>query len=165
MSSPRRASEEFRVPDIAGTVEGWRAWGVPANRPSFGTLPKLYSVSHNRYFWKPKEFARATCRRCNETPGENCTCGFYSAKTLDHLMGMSYHQYDAEAGGYFHVVGQVANWGKVVEGSQGWRAEKSYPVHLYVPYEAWPLAKPLSENYGVPVSLKNILIPHRRRAI
>jgi hypothetical protein len=151
--------EDFTVPDLTQAVEGWRAWKVPARLPRYGVAPKLYSVVWD-FFWSPRQVSEAVCERCGEnTPGESHVCGFYSAKTLAHLQTMTYHRYDAEADGIFVVIGQVANWGKVIEGSLGWRAQKSYPVQLYVPYEAWPLAKPLSEAYGVPVSLKNFLKP------
>jgi hypothetical protein len=90
-------------------------------------------------------------------PNEHCTCGFYSAKTYDHLQSMTYHLYDAEANGMFHIAGRVANWGKVVEGTQGWRSEFSYPLELFVPFEAWRLCTPLESLYGVPSQLKNTL--------
>lgn len=164
------ANQSFKAPDLIGTVEGWRAWGVPSKLPPFGMTPKLYSVTYTEYFWRPRQTMHAMCdaerpgrcRKGGDSPGEECSCGFYSAKTLEHLMSMSYHLYDADAKGYFHVVGQVANWGKVIEGTQGWRAAKSYPVRLFVPFEAVHLAKPLADAYGVPVSLKNILTPVER---
>jgi ribosomal protein L37E len=162
---------DFKAPDVIGTVEGWRAWGVPANLPDFGVPPKLYSVTHKvkgtPYYWTPRQKARAECRRCgaDEVPGEHCACGFYSAKTVEHLMSMRYHEYDADGLGMYHVVGRVANWGKVIECSSGWRSAFSYPVHLYIPFEAFELAKPLQAAYGVPVSLKNHLKPVRRRPL
>jgi len=156
---------DFQAPDVVGTVSGWRAWGIQADTPRWAH-PLLYSVTYTAYFWEPRKLSQAECRRCGEdVPGEKCSCGFYSAKTLAHLMSMTYHQYDAEHNGYFHVVGKVANWGKVIEGSQGWRAQKSYPVALYVPFEAHYLAERLGDTYGVPVRLKNILIPGHRKAI
>jgi hypothetical protein len=58
------------------------------------------------------------------------------------------------------IVGRVANWGKVVPGTQGWRAEYAYPEMLYVPFEvARYLARPVSDTYGVPVTLMNLLDP------
>lgn len=150
----------FKPPtlEIAGTVEGWRSWGVSQELPHYGTAPKLYSVSIRSYYWVPRRESIAECEKCGiNVPGEAHTCGFYSAKTMEHLMSMHYHQYDADYSGMFHVVGQVANWGKVVEGTQGWRAQKSYPTKLYIPYEAHKLAIPLKKAYGVSVQLMNFL--------
>lgn len=157
---------DFEAPDLAGTVEGWRAWQVPVKVPPFGVSPKLHSVTYGSYYWTPRQAMIADCNSCgDDAPGENCHCGFYSAKTFDHLMGMSYHWYDAENDGMFKVVGQVANWGKVIEGSQGWRSRFSYPVQLWIPFEAWRLAKPLSTGYGVPVKLVNHLNPGMRNPV
>jgi hypothetical protein len=159
---------ETLIPDVLGTVKGWRAWGIKPELPADG-IPLLHSVTYGRYIWKPREVQTAKCRRhaaAHATedppgvPGNHCSCGNYSAKDYDHLVSMQYHFYDAENQGMFHVIGEVANWGKVVEGTQGWRAQHSYPVSLYVPFEAWPLALPLQTAYGVPVRLKNFLGRH-----
>lgn len=156
----------MQAPDFHETVEGWRAWGVPVTPPPFGVAPKLTSVTtmgsadrRTAPVWEPRKAAEAVCPKngSHEPPHEPCSCGFYSAKSLDHLMSMTYHVYDADGRGMFRVIGQVANWGKVIEGSKGWRAQFSYPVQLFVPFEAWRLVKPLSEAYGVPVRLQNIL--------
>jgi hypothetical protein len=146
---------DFRAPDLIGSVEGWRSWSVKAELPPFGAAPKLESVTHS-YFWSPRVKARAECGKCDDTPGENCTCGFYSAKNLDHLRSMAYVSYDGEAG-VVSVVGRLACWGKVIEGTQGWRSEFAYPVELYVPFEAHKIAKALGEAYGIPVRLLNLL--------
>lgn len=149
------------APDLMEAVEGWRAWKVSATVPHFGVAPKLMSPQHGNYHWVPRKEQLAECHKCGENvPGESCGCGFYSARDFDHLMTMSYHLYDLEAG-MVAVIGQVANWGKVIEASLGWRAAKCYPVKLFVPYEAWRLAEPLSEAYGVPVELKNFLKPRK----
>jgi hypothetical protein len=147
----------FRAPEEVGVAEGWRVWQVKIELPAFGMPPKLESVTHN-YYWAPRQKARAICERgCGSSvPGEHCTCGFYSAKTLEHLRSMHYPNYDLETG-YVAIAGKMANWGKVIEGSQGWRSEYSYPMRLYVPFEAFRLAKPLEVAYGVNVTLLNIL--------
>lgn len=155
----------FSAPDVIGTVEGWRAWSVKREPPPFGTVPKLRSATYN-YWWTPRVKARAECSHCtnedpasdNHVPGTQCTCGFYSAKTLEHLREMGYHSYD-QGSDTVSVVGQLANWGRVIEGSQGWRAEFAYPAVLFAPFEAWKLAKPLQRAYGVPVKLLNLLDP------
>jgi hypothetical protein len=149
---------QFRAPDQIGVAEGWRAWKVSVELPAFGVPPKLESATYG-YYWAPRVKARAVCRKgCDEAdvPGEGCTCGFYSAKSLEHLMSMGYADY-RHGVDTFTVVGKIANWGKVIEGSQGWRAEYAYPMMFYVPFEYWRFAKPISEAYGVPVRLMNIL--------
>jgi hypothetical protein len=155
------------VPDFTEVMIGWRAWGVPASWTP-GEVPLLHSVTHGDYVWTPREVVEAHCPKAKfgkgsghgdppTVPGENCTCGFYSAKTRDHLQSMSYHKYDAERSGMFHVMGEVALWGKVVEGTQGWRAQFGYPRKLYVPFEAHKLVAPLKDAYGCEVVLNNIL--------
>jgi hypothetical protein len=152
------ADTEFRAPDLIGAVEGWRAWHVLREPPPYGTTPRLESVTWS-YYWAPRVKAAASCSKGEDhVPGEHCTCGFYTAKTLAHLRDMGYHSYD-ENSGRVCVVGRIANWGKVIEGTQGWRSEFAYPVQLYVPFEAYRLAKPLSNAYGVPVKLLNLLDP------
>lgn len=153
------------IPDFSEVMVGWRAWGVDPDTPA-GTPPLLQSVTYGHHIWQPREAIEATCARHNssgvkyadhEVPVEDCTCGLYSAKTYEHLQSMRYHEYDADKRGLYHVVGSVSLWGKVIEGSQGWRAQFGYPRELFVPFEAWRLAKPLADAYGVPVQLKNIL--------
>jgi hypothetical protein len=154
----------FTAPDVIGTVEGWRAWKVALTPPRFGGFPKLYSASEN-FYWAPRVKAAAECRKgCKDpdptsdrhVPGTHCSCGFYSAKSLEHLRSMGYHTYD-ENGSNTRVVGQLANWGRVIEGGQGWRSEYAYPALLFIPFEAWRLAIPLQRAYGVPVKLLNLL--------
>lgn len=160
------------IPDFHEIMVGWRAWGVKAD-VALGDVPLLRSVTYGSHHWNPREPMEATCRAAekrakrniaanvnpgrHECPSEGCSCGLYSAKTREHLQGMAYHRYDAEGRGMFHVIGEVALWGKVIEGTQGWRAQYGYPRRLYVPFEAWHLAEPLAEAYGCPVELNNIL--------
>lgn len=151
----------FTVPDLSEAVEGWRTWRV--EEPAYGVGPKLFSVSHSSYYWWPRKAAEAECIHCaqwDDVPGQRCSCGFYSARTLEHLLSMSYHFYNSEYG-QWGVVGQVANWGRVVPGDQGWRSQFSYPVCLYVPFEAARILGPaLQETYGVKVKMLNVLKPH-----
>jgi hypothetical protein len=155
-----------RAPDELGTVTGWRAWRV-ARKPEEDGSVLLRSASYD-YVWVPFEKARASCESCRSedpgsrdcVPGEHCSCGFYTAKTLPHLRSMGYHMYDSEHDGEVTIVGRVANWGKVIPGTQGWRAEYAYPEMLYVPFEvARMLARAVADTYGVPVTLLNLLDP------
>jgi hypothetical protein len=118
--------DSFTVPDMIGTVEGWRAWNVLREPPAFGTTPRLESATYS-YWWTPRVKARAECpKHPDHVPGQDCTCGFYAAKTLPHLRKMGYQAYDEEAK-RICVVGRLAMWGKVIEGDQGWRSEYAYP--------------------------------------
>jgi hypothetical protein len=158
----RRPDSDFKAPDLVGAVEGWRCWAVPTELPPFGVAPKVYSVTWSNFYWTPKQTSAAVCEfgcPAEDVPGESCGCGFYSAKTREHLLSMAYHIYDAEETGRYRIMGRIANWGKVIEGSQGWRSQYSYPIEFFVPFEAWRLAKPLAESYGVKVKLDNILAP------
>lgn len=153
---------DFVVPDVVGVVEGWRAWAVDGRDR---LMPRMYSVTQSQYYWAPRKQAQAQCLRgrvndlCKgqPPPREACTCGFYSAKSLTHLQGMGYNGYNADANGRFKIIGRVANWGTVIEGKQGWRSQFSYPLELFVPFEAWRLMEPLTRLYGVPASLMNHL--------
>jgi hypothetical protein len=161
----RLPDPNFKVPDLIQAVEGWRVWRVSTELPRFGASPKMYSATHSNYYWTPRKVSLAACRKCDQdVPGEKCSCGFYSAKTFSHLMTMAYHWYNMDDG-YVMVLGQVANWGKVIEGTQGWRAAMAYPVKLWVPFESWKIAQALEDGYGVPVALKNYLKPAGRRAM
>jgi hypothetical protein len=158
---PKKAADpNFEAPDLVGHVEGWRAWKVLRQPPPYGLPPKLYSATYDTYYWTPRRAVIAECdRHCPEAqiPGENCSCGFYAARTYEHLMTMSYPQYDPEADEIV-VIGQVAMWGKVIPGTLGWRAAKAYPVRLFVPFEALrTLGPPLQRGYGVPVRPMNWL--------
>ena len=94
----------------------------------------MHSVTHSGYTWYPMQAAEAECGK-DHTPGDaRCGCGFYSAKSLKHLIHLGYHSYgDYDQDRYTKVVGQVACWGQVTEGTQGWRSQYAYPVMLFVP--------------------------------
>lgn len=165
-----QAEADGTMPDVIGYVVGWRAWDV-ARQPDSDGKVMLQSVTHS-YTWVPFEKARAECSVCTSTdtrardciPGDACSCGFYAAKSLEHLRTMSYHTYNSEDDdGPVTIVGRLAMWGKVIEGSQGWKAEYAYPEMLFVPFEvAKSLAQPVSNTYGVPVTLLNLLDPAAR---
>lgn len=148
--------ETDEVPDMIEPCVGWRVWGVHVNLRN-GELPILHSATA-AHVWEPGIPTAAVCGRGNKhgPPCNGHGCGLYAAKTYKHLMGMSYPSYNADSGEW-NILGEVNLWGKVVEGTQGWRAQYGYPKKLYVPFEANYLARPLHEAYGVPVALKNFL--------
>jgi hypothetical protein len=134
-------------------VLGWRAWRVDW----LGRVPTLFSVagrgSVEDQLWPPRRWMVAKCPNGHvETiPDESCTCGLYAAKDLDQLISLGYgywHQMDAAI-----VLGEVAYAGKVIEGSQGWRAARGRLNRLWVPAHKYEWAAPIERHYRIPVGL------------
>jgi hypothetical protein len=149
-------NQHVAIPDEIECVWGWRAWDLSV-KP--GQPMRLKSKVRDTY-WAPRQPTVAKCpkpKATHECPGDNCTCGLYAAKTLEHLIGeMGYAQYDMDSG-VVAVVGKVKMWGKVVEGSLGWRAGYAYPAAFYLPFEAWRFMEPLQNEYGADVELANTI--------
>jgi hypothetical protein len=157
------------IPVYAEVSIGWRAWQV-AQYDTWAP-PKLKSVTHSGTYWMPRRVCEAVCEKqeagrtsrrrgkweAHTVPGETCSCGLYAASDLAHLKKLGYNAYHDIKPGHVKVIGSVSLWGKVIPGSQGWKAQFGYPKELFVPYEAWRLVEPLRELYGVPVTLSNIL--------
>lgn len=157
--APLLLDEPMDVPEMPGTIIAWRAWRVEGKLPDFGVPPRMYSVAHGDYFWPHRQHVEALCSKDqSHVPGQGCSCGLYAAKSRSHLLSLGYPGY---AQPHFTVIGEVAMWGKVIEGSKGWRAQYSYPRRLFVPYEAHHLVKPLMDGYGVPVRLDNWLTENK----
>lgn len=155
---------------LPGEVLGWRAWDVV----TLGKLVRLQSVTHKGGLdsvWPTDRWFRAECSRgaaegdpfkCPASAdgripgvtsggGRNCGCGLYSAMTYKQLTeDLSYGHYQVTGE---TVIGQVAFAGKVVIGSQGYRAERGRVAHIYVPHGAWKLGKRISEQYHVPYDI------------
>jgi hypothetical protein len=163
---PAMPNADFRPVDLSKAKEGWRAWKISKDLPAYGLDPKLHSVVHD-YTWMPKQKSEAECcYSCQDeggegVPGVDCSCGFYSAKSLRHLMQMGYHTYaDIDETNEFKIVGQVACWGKVIEGTQGWRSQFSYPTYLMLPYEmGGQFGRRIKDAYRCKVRLLNFLKP------
>ena len=155
--------EGIRIPDVAGELLGWRAWMVVGTGP----YTRLQSVNAHEAFGVPRElciwptdrwmFAVCNKGREGEVPHEGCRCGLYAAKTREFLMAYGYANYaGSQANGNAYadlVIGVVGLTGKVIPGSQGWKAQRARIVQLEVPFEKEPLARTLHEVYGVPVGL------------
>ena len=161
---PRKLPDpNLALPDLTEAMIGWRAWKVDRELPRYGVSPKLFSANHE-YYWTPRQTARAVCLKgCegDEMPRESCSCGFYSAKSAKHLLGMGYaHMCTTPT--TLTVIGKVAHWGKVIEGRQGWRSEYAYPVQLFLPYEGMELLKPLASGYDCKVALVNLMSKYER---
>jgi hypothetical protein len=98
----------MNVPDYVSPVVGYRGW----------LLGPRDLMSLNGEFWHPNQKLQAVCRKSvnrHTPPHGDCSCGIYSAKSLDQLRTIGY----AERG----VRGEVYLWGTVVEHKLGWRAQ------------------------------------------
>lgn len=153
-----------RVPDVVGEIVGWRAWQVVGTMrlPRLMSVNAAHTVGHDDAIWPTRRWITARCPRgcVEEIPNEMCTCGLYAAASREQLIQLRYGAYGANA---VHAIGQVGFAGKVIPGSQGWRAERGRIISLIVPYEHWRYAKPLGEAYRVPVEVGFLFAPEDRQ--
>jgi hypothetical protein len=135
--------EDFRVPDRIGTVEGWRAWWLVADRRDPEPGPRLRSIVWSDE-WEPMEPMCATCRviprtayYTHEAPSEECHCGIYA--TFEREEARTSWAAKTRYGlppyliPLYRVLGRVAMWGTVVEHETGARASTAYPLEFELP--------------------------------
>jgi hypothetical protein len=127
------------VPDLPTPILGWRTWrvGRRAQRRAELIAP-LAGLP-----WPARRPMVASCGAAHPPPGDRCRCGLYAVadpRTLE--WGPSDHE----------VLGVVALWGQILEGTRGWRASHGYP-RLVVTGPAVPGEQraALARRYGVPV--------------
>lgn len=125
------------LPLYPDAIVGWRSWAVNNGR--------LTSLTFE-FGWPVGKELDAICTDRHRCPSQRCQCGIYALKSLAILRKSSYFGYDC--------YGQVALWGKIIEGEDGYRAEFAYPKAIYVTYMNYRLVEPLSV-YGVPVRVMN----------
>lgn len=109
------------APDLAAPLTGWRLWLLDSDDEG----PVLTSpVVASR--WPARVATTASCRAgCERPPAWGCGCGLYATTHLDCLLATG-----VTAG---VVLGCTALWGRVVEATEGWRAERGYPLVLFAP--------------------------------
>jgi hypothetical protein len=136
------------IPDVAEPVEAWRVWRVGISDGSV-VLKSLFSAT----VWEPTVPLAAVCSSVQRSrwrawrvrahvhtaPALGCRCGIYGVQTVSAA-----RQY-LDCAPFPHrddrVIGRVALWGDVVEGTLGWRASYAYPVELFV-------QDPTGERFG-----------------
>jgi len=109
------------APDYAAPLTGWRLWLLDSDDEG----PVLTSpVATSR--WPARVATTASCRAgCERPPAWECGCGLYATAHLRRLLTTG-----VTAG---VVLGCAALWGRVVEATEGWRAERGYPLVLFAP--------------------------------
>lgn len=132
-----KSSAAGRIPDYTHTLVAWRAWLVRSRRLDSLGVDNL---------WQPRVALPANCVKMDDvnhhSPSMDCTCGYWSFKTLDVLGEAIRHDENMA------VIGKVAIWGRVIECEQGYRSEYAYPQELWL---LKPGLEYLSWTYGVPV--------------
>ncbi|MCD2195431.1 hypothetical protein LQ327_18840 [Actinomycetospora endophytica] len=133
------------VPDVPDAVLGWRTWrvGRRAQRRTELIAPLAGTP------WPAARPLIASCgSRSHTPPGDTCPCGLYAVADPAVLeWGPSDHE----------VLGVVALWGQVVEGTRGWRASRGYPRLLVTgPGIAAEQRAALARRYGVAVHRSDV---------
>ncbi len=160
-SSLEATTAADRAPDVAGSMVGWRAWRVGQS----DTGVWLASVTCD-YAWSPGRWNLAECWRTapHVAPAEGCTCGFYAARSREHLLATEYGLYSVHAQDGWQrlpkVIGEVEFAGKVIPAVNGFRAMRARPRRILVPYEFHRFVKPLRLAYrgAAEVELANTLL-------
>jgi hypothetical protein len=129
--------KDFVIPDYVSPITAYRVW----------QLDSLGLKSLNNAQWFPGQPFEAKCavteqQRARlaatgdsfcepcEIPGDNCTCGVYAAKSLEHLIEIGYNRYG--------ILGKISLWGKVSIHKLGYRAQFAYPQELTIPVNFIP---------------------------
>lgn len=174
--NPAEVRDEVHVvvPDAIQPVVGWRTWLLVETEAGYRLQSIIYPTP-----WPARGSLRAGCRRepsllhrlqrrkhpAHDTISVRCTCGIYAstgpegaAAYLDYALPFTRPCRRA--------IGQVALWGRVVECERGWRAERAYPLRLFLPVytlraapELRRVAADLRAAYGAEVEA--IEAPHR----
>lgn len=138
------ARDLFHGPDvdlIPGTLRGYREWR-PARlelRSLFHDLPWTSGLQAARCAGYSDDVSGRCRRDDGRIPGSTCSCGFYA------------HYEMPRAFPGYTVWGVIQAQGRVVLGTQGFRAEKARIEALYAPWLTRPAHLARALKYGVPV--------------
>lgn len=115
----------------ATPIIGWRIWllGWDEERGEVCLKSLARWPSCEDLLWPKGRPLHATCFLAGSkhvAPSIRCTCGIYATKSIELL----FHELPFRKA--TDVIGQVSLWGRVIEGSRGYRAEFAYPRALWV---------------------------------
>lgn len=140
--APRYDVNSFEVPDLVDPVIGWRVWKIVHTDEDELRLRSPWYPN----VWEPREDFVAKCnytaRNTDESTrephpipvfrhpskyGHSHNCGIWSLKTRLGVWAW-WRMIAREGSGW--VIGRVQLWGRVIEGDDGWRGAKAYPLDL-----------------------------------
>jgi hypothetical protein len=128
----RNEAVDYRVPDCVEAVVGWRSWVATRDGDAVRLCSPLYGT-----VWPVGREAVAACSQPalpgHLAPSERCNCGIYAGGSVADATRLDPPGTIGASPVPQRVIGRVALWGKVVECDGGWRAERGYPTHIYVP--------------------------------
>jgi hypothetical protein len=161
------------APDFASPIVGWRMWSITAARGRHRLCSPLFRV-----VWPPTTELRAVCdarghwpwrrrRQDHVVPVARCGCGLHAMAAPGYLS--AYILPPASSQIVRRAIGRVSLWGRVVEGSCGWRAEAAFPAEIWLPQadsaghgidDVDAIAMDLAD-YGVRVHVCDAMTPRR----
>ena len=107
-------NREYSTTLLDHHISAYRAWFLA------DTVEGLRLMSYSDTIWRPYQELEAYCQH-NAThipPTFNC-CGLYALKSPNNIHGT--------------IIGEVALWGRFIEGTQGFQAQFAYPQRfLYI---------------------------------
>lgn len=150
VGEPLRA---YRMWVLDASRQEYRRWRPSVPNPYFGTLkpfndidvrwPGAAKLVAQCQAWDPDTQTRFT----HPAPSPKCRCGIYGVKQLKrveepllHLLANRLRHFAEQPGSLsasreqltWVVVGSVHLWGKVIEGTHGYRAQYAYPERLWL---------------------------------
>jgi hypothetical protein len=133
-----------KTPDYMTVLTGWRAWGVDTFRNEW----RLTSLGQSGK-WPVRKKISARCKSGSAgphpAPAWDCYCGIWAFKDLENLTS-ALAAYD-----HVSIIGTVSLWGRVIETSNGFRAEYAYPSELWLLDDHM---EDIGRVYGVPVRVE-----------
>jgi hypothetical protein len=125
--SPRRFLPNVR--DEA--VRGWRVWRLGTYEPRAPHRAQeifLRSCVFGDY-WPASEPIRARCRQ-HAHPVLTCECGIYAVASREQAVEWAYWALEHVPNPF--VIGEVQLWGRVLQYTEGYRAEYAYPLGIRI---------------------------------
>jgi hypothetical protein len=148
-------------------------WSIATDRGRSRLASPLF-----RAIWPPTSELAAVCearhhrpwrrrRRDHAVPVARCSCGVHAMSEPRYLSTYILPPVSAQV--VRRAIGRVSLWGRVIEGSCGWRAAAAFPAEIWLP-QADSAGRRIEDidavamdlaDYGVPVHICDAMTPRR----